>query len=44
MNEIETKTPPTTLEAPKKKRRRSKFPRLLILKLLPPKERLSEPR
>jgi RND family efflux transporter MFP subunit len=34
MNEIETKTPPTTLEAPKKGRRRSKFPRLLILTLL----------
>src|ERR1700751_5916031 len=34
MNEIETKTQPTTLEAPKKGRRRSKFPRLLILTLL----------
>jgi RND family efflux transporter MFP subunit len=34
MNEIETKTPPTTLEAPKKGRRRSKFFRLLILTLL----------
>jgi RND family efflux transporter MFP subunit len=35
MNEVETKTPPTTLEAPKKVRRRSKFSRLLILTLLP---------
>ena len=34
MNKIETKTQPTTLEAPKKGRRRSKFPRLLILTLL----------
>jgi RND family efflux transporter MFP subunit len=36
MNEIETKTPPTTLEALKKGRRRSKFSRLLILTLLLP--------
>jgi RND family efflux transporter MFP subunit len=35
MNEVETKTPPTTLEGPKKVRRRSKFSRLLILTLLP---------
>jgi RND family efflux transporter MFP subunit len=34
MNEIETKTPPTTLEAPKKGRRRSQFSRLLFLTLL----------
>jgi RND family efflux transporter MFP subunit len=34
MNEIETKTSPTTLEAPKKGRRRSRFSRLLILTLL----------
>ena len=34
MNEIETKTPSTTHEAPKKGRRRSKFSRLLILTLL----------
>jgi RND family efflux transporter MFP subunit len=33
MNEIETKMPPTTLEALKKGRRRSKFSRLLILTL-----------
>jgi RND family efflux transporter MFP subunit len=36
MNEIETKMPPTTLEALKKGRRRSKFSRLLILTLLLP--------
>jgi RND family efflux transporter MFP subunit len=36
MNEIETKRPPTTLEALKKGRRRSKFSRLLILTLLLP--------
>ena len=35
MNEEETKTPPTTLEASKKLRRRSRFSRLLILTLLP---------
>jgi RND family efflux transporter MFP subunit len=35
MNEEQTKTPPTTLEASKKVRRRSKFSRLLILTLLP---------
>ena len=36
MNEIETKRPPTTPEALKKGRRRSKFSRLLILTLLLP--------
>jgi RND family efflux transporter MFP subunit len=35
MRELETKTPPPTLEAPEKGRRRSKFSRLLILTLLP---------
>jgi multidrug efflux pump subunit AcrA (membrane-fusion protein) len=33
MNEVETKTPSTTLEAPKKGRRRPKYSRLLILTL-----------
>jgi hypothetical protein len=36
MKEVEMKTPPTTLEALKKGRRRSKFFRLLILTLLLP--------
>jgi RND family efflux transporter MFP subunit len=34
MNEVETMTPPTTLEAPKKMQQRSKFFRLLFLALL----------